>query len=56
MKYLRLMLVLGFALTISMAGYSQAKYIGANGCKMCHNKAYRVNRATDQAVCTKQLR
>ncbi len=39
MKYLKFMLVLGFALTISAAGFAQAKYIGVNGCKMCHNKA-----------------
>jgi predicted CXXCH cytochrome family protein len=33
------MLVIGFALTISVSSYAQgAKYIGANGCKMCHNK------------------
>ena len=33
------MLVIGFALTISVSTYAQgAKYIGANGCKMCHNK------------------
>ncbi|HSM49174.1 MAG TPA: multiheme c-type cytochrome [Draconibacterium sp.] len=39
MKYLKLMLVIGFALTISVSTYAQgAKYIGANGCKMCHNK------------------
>jgi len=39
MKYLKLLLIAGFALTISMSSYAQgAKYIGANGCKMCHNK------------------
>lgn len=39
MKCLKLMLVIGFALTISVSSYAQgAKYIGANGCKMCHNK------------------
>ena len=39
MKYLKLMLVLGFAITISLSSNAQsAKYIGANGCKMCHNK------------------
>lgn len=32
------MFVLGFALAIGSATYAQAKYIGANGCKMCHNK------------------
>ncbi len=38
MKYLKLMFVLGFALAISSTSFAQAKYIGANGCKMCHNK------------------
>lgn len=38
MKYLKLMFVLVFALAISSASFAQAKYIGANGCKMCHNK------------------
>ena len=38
MKYLKFMFVLGFAFAISSTSYSQSKYIGANGCKMCHNK------------------
>jgi hypothetical protein len=38
MKYLKLMFVLGFALAISSTSFAQSKYIGANGCKMCHNK------------------
>ena len=39
MKYLRLMLVLGFAFAISSSTFAQgSKYIGSNGCKMCHNK------------------
>lgn len=39
MKYLKFMLIAGFALAISVSSYAQgAKYIGANGCKMCHNK------------------
>src|SRR5690606_19214373 len=38
MRYLKLMFVLGFALAISSTSFAQAKYIGANGCKMCHNK------------------
>ena len=39
MKYLKLMVVFGFAIAISFSTYAQgAKYIGANGCKMCHNK------------------
>lgn len=38
MKYLKLMLVLGFAVVISASSFAQNKYVGANGCKMCHNK------------------
>ncbi len=39
MKYLKLMLIAVFAVAISAASYAQTpKYIGANGCKMCHNK------------------
>ena len=38
MKYLKFMFVLGFALAISSTSFAQPKYIGANGCKMCHNK------------------
>jgi len=38
MKYLKLMLVFGFAIAISSTSFAQSKYIGSNGCKMCHNK------------------
>jgi predicted CXXCH cytochrome family protein len=38
MKYLKLIFVFAFAFAISSTSFAQAKYIGANGCKMCHNK------------------
>jgi hypothetical protein len=39
MKYLKLMFIAMFVVAISTASYAQTpKYIGANGCKMCHNK------------------
>jgi hypothetical protein len=39
MNYKKLMLLLGLALMFSSVTMAQNfKYIGANGCKMCHNK------------------
>jgi len=32
------MFVLVFALAISSTSFAQSKYVGANQCKMCHNK------------------
>ena len=38
MKYFKSIFVFGFALAISFSTLGQSKYVGANGCKMCHNK------------------
>ena len=39
MNYKKLVVLMGLAIILSSAVMAQsAKYIGANGCKMCHNK------------------